>query len=162
MNFDPLINKAIQEILKEDANLRNDFYSILDSIMKSLAHFTHPKASKFREYFNFKKMLKDFADLPKNGTQDGLSKSEVATTPPSLSIDDLRIAALIRLLPLKLSTFEKKIKKELKYLRATDSDFIIMIFLEHILDLLKNSEFRELVVTRKAPIIIDPKIKNSR
>ena len=152
-------NEAIQEILKEVPSLRNELYFILGSIMKSLANFTYPRPSNFREYFNFKKMLMDFANLPRNGKKDKLNKVE---TPSSLSIDDLRIAALIRLLPLKLSTFEKKLRKELEFLRANDSDFIIMIFLEHVLDLLKNHEFRELVLTRRAPMIIDPKIKNSR
>ena len=152
-------NKAIFEVLKEDSSLRNELYSILDSMIKYYSVFDDNKASKkFNEYLHFYNMLKNIANLPKNGRSSKLNKSD--TTPP-LSIDDLRIAELIRLLPLKLSTFEKKIRKRVKFLRATNSDFIILIFLEHILDLLSISEFRELILTKKTPMITDPKIKNS-
>lgn len=152
-------NETIQEILKEDSGLRNELYSILNSMIKHYAVFDDNLASKsFNEYLHLYKILKNIASLPKNSRRNKLSK--VDTTPP-LSIEDLRIAELIRLLPLKLSTFEKKIKKRVEFLKVTDSDFIIMIFLEHILDLLKKPEFRDLVLTKKTPIIIDTKIKNS-
>ncbi len=153
------INRKVIEVLKEDFSLRNELYSILDSMMKSYAVFDDNKASeKFNEYLHFYNMLKNIANLPKNGRRNKLKESDTA---PLLSIDDLRIAELIRLLPLKLSTFEKKIRKRVRFLRTTNSDFIILIFLEHILDLLNISEFRELVLTKRTPMITDPKIKNS-
>ena len=61
----------------------------------------------------------------------------------------------------RTKSFEKKIRRRVEFLRTTDSNFIIMIFLEHILDLLKNPEFRDLVLTKRTPMIIDPEINNS-
>lgn len=150
-------NEAILKILEEDSSLRDDFYSILDSIMKDLANFNYPLASNFRKYFNFKRMLEDIANLPKNNRESEFKNQNAS---PPLSLEDREIAYLIGLLPLKLSTFEKKVEKEIKLLKGLDSNFILMMFLDHIFYLLKNPEFRDLALTRKTPVIIDPEIKN--
>lgn len=155
----PHNNEAILEIIEEDSSLREEFYTILDSIMKNLASFNYPKASgKFTEYFNFKRMLKDFVNLPKNKREGEFERLNV---PTPLTLEDREIAMLIRLLPLKLSTFEKKIRKEIELLEVSDDNFFIMMFLDHILYLLRNAEFRDLVLAKNFPMALNSEIKNS-
>lgn len=151
-------NKAILKILEEDSSLREEFYTILDPIVKGLANFDYPEASNFRDYFNFKKILEACANLPKIREEE---ESERPNATHSLSLEDRIIAFLIGLLPLKLSTFEKKIEKEIEHLRNSDANFMLIIFLDHVLYLLKNPEFREIVLTKKTPVVLNPKIKSS-
>lgn len=126
--------------------------------MKDLANFNYPLAPNFRKYSNFKRMLEDIANFPKN---NGKNEFRNQNAPSPLNLEDREIAFLIRLLPLKLSTFEKKIEGEIELLKISESNFFLMLFLDHILYLLKNPEFRDIVLSRKTLMEIDPEIKNS-
>ncbi len=112
---------AIQEILKEESSLRNELYSIISSILKYFATFDNRNFAKMLlEYLRFYNMLRSFAILPHIKNQKDYERS---FTYPPLSIEDLKIAEVIKLLPLKLSTFEKKLKNRVKILKDTDSNF---------------------------------------
>lgn len=143
-------NEFILEILREDSNLKQEFYAILNKILKHLWNFDNSGISKMmREYLTFKKLLETITNFPKNREKE---PKDLRTNEPydsfTLSLEDREIAALLRVFHLKIRTLEKKIKRKIAILKKKEEDFISIIYLEHVKHLLKNAEFRELIKVR--------------
>ncbi len=62
-----------------------------------------------------------------------------------INIEDRKIAELISLNPLKLTTIKKHIHRRIEFLKGDDTHLSIIAYLAHILELIKMVDFRILV-----------------
>ena len=135
----------IQEILKEEPELCDELNSILNSMREYLANFDHQESSRlFVEYLRFYDMLRIMTNIPKNLKTPSLNKIRPwQINIYHLNIEDNKAAEIFALLYLKLDTIERRIRDRIQYLRENNGDLIIRTFLEHQINILRQSKFRE-------------------
>ena len=69
-------DNKLQEILKEEPHLRDEFNTIIDSLRDSFANFDYQESSRLiLEYFHFYDIVRSMANLPKNSKGTVLNKT---------------------------------------------------------------------------------------